>query len=69
MKKKYYMEFWELGDTNRNIIAQTFHSAYIDAFIKHFIECKKYSIVHLELLEPVRKVLYSKRLVQHANAA
>lgn len=62
--RKYYIEYWTLGDTNRNVIAATFHHSNIKAFIRKLIAPKKFFVVHLEMVEPFRKVIYTNKTTQ-----
>lgn len=68
LNKKYYIEYWNIGDPECNVIASTFHHPCVQAFIEKFAKTNR-AVVHLELIEPFRKVLYSRRLIQHTNAA
>lgn len=65
--KKFYIEYWTVGDTTKTVATSTFHHTNIKAFIKTFINTGKY-VVHLEVIEPFRKVLYSTKRIQHNNA-
>ena len=67
-KRKFYMEWWVLGDDSKAIQARTFHSAHVEAFVQHFLDCKKYHIVHFEQLDHYRKVIFTRRAIQHATA-
>jgi hypothetical protein len=66
MKFKFYIEYWGIGSTTKEVIADTFHikKCHLVGFLRRFVQSGK-NIVHLELLEEKRTVLHSTRLVQH----
>ena len=68
MKLKFYIEWWVLGDSERAIQANTFHCTKksICHFIKSFKDSGK-NIVHLSIIEPVRKALIGKQKPQHVS--
>ena len=61
------MEWWVLGDKAQTIRSRTIQTANVETFIRHFIECRKYYIVHFEQIKPYPKVIYSRRFIQHAT--
>lgn len=66
--KKFYIEYWKRGDKAKNVAASTFHHNNIKTFITTFMQAGYY-VVHLEVIEPYRKVIYTTRPVQHNKAA
>jgi hypothetical protein len=64
--RKYYIEFWSTDDATKATTAATFTHINIKAFIKKVLAAGKY-VVHLELVEPYRKVLFSTRQVNHQS--
>ncbi len=49
-RKKYYMEYWEVGDSADKIQNCDFHSAIIDGFIRKFSGLGKYTVLYLKCL-------------------
>jgi hypothetical protein len=58
--RKYYIETWGIGDVSKTITAATFMHANIRAFIKKVLKAGRY-VVHLELVEPYRKTLFTRK--------
>lgn len=58
--KKYYIEYHVVGDELSSPVVSTFHHRNVASFIELFVKTGK-RVVHLELIEPIRKVLYTKR--------
>lgn len=56
----YYIEWWKLGNDERDIEASQFHTPSLDHFIATFKSCKHLSLVFLKRCHD-NKVLYDKR--------
>ena len=59
-KMKYYMEYWEIGDSADQIENREFHSACIDGFIKNFSGLGKYTILYLICISDGR-IIFDRR--------
>ena len=66
-RMKYYIEYWEVGNSADQIQNCEFHSACIDGFIKKFSGLGKYTILYLLCLTDGRILIDSRRTWGHKS--
>lgn len=59
-KTEYYMEWWRLGEPSESWEAGYFHSAYLKAFVKMFMNLRKFNVLFLQRVHD-RTVLWDRR--------
>jgi hypothetical protein len=66
-RMKYYIEYWEVGDSADQIKNCKFHSACIDGFIRKFSGLGKYTVLYLICISDGRILIDTRGTWNHKS--
>jgi hypothetical protein len=66
-RMKYYIEYWEVGDSADQIKNCEFHSAGIDGFIRKFSGLGKYTVLYLICISDGRILIDTRGTWNHKS--